>query len=485
MEAIDKSVDRVIEIFTELSAIPRCSKNEAAARQWVQLWAESRGFACKTDKYGNMLISVPGKDCKSDAPTIIIQGHFDMVCEKSPDSDHDFTKDPIRLIREGDWIRAYKTTLGADNGIAIAYGMALAEKDDIPRPPLELLFTVEEEIGLNGAMEMGNDFFRGTVLLNIDSGEEGIFIIGCSGGKNIKLFLDFKKITPPPDCEAIAIAAGGFTGGHSGIDINKNRKNAIRVLAVIIASLMQQYPVYIADFSGGSASNAIPRDSMAIIVVPSAIKNEIKEKIDKEADTIYNAFRKIEPSLYIKSAFTSVPEYILNKADSEKIINILCAFPNGPISMSEDFENVVDTSCNMAMACFSGNKFEVLASVRSPHRLGIKEVETVIRAIASMASAEIWTGEGYPGWMPDPDSSLLKRCIKVYRETSGRVPEITAIHAGLECGVIGFKYPGLEMISFGPDIKGLHSPFEKINVASVERVWNFIFKLMRSFAREE
>lgn len=485
MKAIDKSAGRVIEIFTELSAIPRCSKNEAAARQWAKSWAESRGLTCKTDKYGNMLITVPGNNHRPDAPAIVIQGHFDMVCEKSPDSDHDFTRDPIRLIREGDWIRADKTTLGADNGIAIAYGMALAEKNDIPRPPVELLFTVEEEIGLNGAIEISNNFFRGTVLLNIDSGEEGIFTIGCSGGKNIKLILDVKKITPPPDHEAITITAGGFIGGHSGLDINKNRKNALRILAMITASLMQQYPVYIADFSGGSASNAIPRDAMTIIAVPCTIKNEIKQKIDEEVDSMCEAFRKTEPSLCIKSVNTALPEYILSEADSRKIINILCALPNGPLSMSESFENIVDTSCNMAIVGFRDDKFEVLASTRSPHRLGIKQVETSIRAVAGMTSADVWTGEGYPGWVPDPDSSLLKRCVKIYRETSGKEPEITVVHAGLECGVIGSKYPGLDMISFGPDIEGLHSPFEKMNLSSVERVWNFILNLMRSFAMEE
>ena len=485
MKDINSSADRVIEIFTELSAIPRGSKNEAAARQWAKSWAETRGFACRTDNYGNILISIPGKDHNPDAPTIVIQGHFDMVCEKSPDSDHDFTKDPIRLIREGDWIRADKTTLGADNGIAIAYGMALAENNDMPRPPVELLFTVEEEIGLNGAIELTNNFFLGTVLLNIDSGEEGVFIIGCSGGKSIKLILDVKKITPPSGYKAISIVASGFTGGHSGIDINKNRKNALRCLAMIAASIMRQYPVHISDFSGGSASNAIPRDAMTTIVIPNATKNEIKQKIDEEVESIYKAFRKTEPSLCIKQEFTAVPEYILNETDSKKIINILCAFPNGPLSMSEDFENIVDTSCNMAIAGFNGNKFEVLASARCPHHMGIKEVETSIRAIADMTSADILTVEGYPGWIPAPDSSLIKRCIKVYRETSGKEPKITVIHAGLECGVIASKYPGLETISFGPDIEGLHSPFEKMNVASVERVWNFILKLMRSFAREK
>ena len=261
MEIIDKSSDRVLEIFTELSGIPRCSKNEAAARQWVKSWAESHSFAYKIDNYGNILISIPGNNHRSGAPTIVIQGHFDMVCEKSPDSNHDFTKDPIRLIREDGWIRADKTTLGADNGIAIAYGMALAEKDDVPRPPIELLFTVEEEIGLNGAIEIKNNFFQGTVLLNIDSGKEGVFTIGCSGGKNIKIILDVKKIIPPQNHTAIAIVAGGFTGGHSGVDIGKNRKNALRVLAIIVESIRRIYPIHVANFSGGNASNAIPRDA--------------------------------------------------------------------------------------------------------------------------------------------------------------------------------------------------------------------------------
>ena len=479
MEIKHQKTKEIIDAFEEISKIPRVSKNEAQIAQWLKDWGESNGFEVQMDSVQNILIKVPASEGFEDSPITVLQGHMDMVGEKTPDSDHDFTKDPIKFVYEGEWLTADRTTLGADNGIAIAMAMVLATDKEAKHPPLELLFTVDEETGLTGANALEPGFIDGKLLINIDSEDEGVFTVGCAGGinTNLNLPLDFESI--PAGYQGFILKAGGMKGGHSGIDIALGKANAIQVLGRALKEISSDCPPRIADLKGGSAHNAIPRDAETVIYIPAECQEKVENIVKKIESTILNEFKNIEPDLFIslKSSNTN-EEKVLTEKCSGKLIDFILAIPHGVYAMSSDIADLVETSNNFASIIFEANEAKVLSSQRSSFKSRLKALTDKMEAVARISGGTAVSGDGYPPWPANMDSPLLARCIRVYKEMYNKEPVVEIIHAGLECGIIGDKNEGMDMISIGPTLKYPHCPDEKIHIGTIGMVWDFLLKLL-------
>ncbi len=479
----------ILDRFAWINQFPRCPKNEAALRHAICQWADEKGFSHDSDSAGNLLIQVPAQNADPDAPTLVIQGHMDMICEKTPASTHDFASDPIEMVFDGDWIHAKDTTLGADNGIALALGMVLAESDDLPRPPLELLFTVEEETGLNGALALQPGFLEGRKLLNIDSEDEGVFTVGCASGRDADINLNVTHTPLEKDTPLFQLAVGGLSGGHSGIDIHRQRANAIKTVARVLAALLSKAEVRLAAISGGTVKNAIPREASAFVAVSGADYDQLKKVVDTFRTQIAAEHAHTDPDFQLTWEAVDDPASLssaLSAEDTLRVVQLLQALPDGVQKMWQLPPNpdVVETSCNVARVGLEDQQFLVLASMRSLRASRIDLLSAQIASVAAMAGADIALGGDYPPWLPDADSDLLSRCKTTYQDLFGKVPEISIIHAGIECAVIGDQYDEMEMISFGPDIRNPHSPSEKMRISSVGRIWEFLTALVGSYAKD-
>ncbi|MEE4265221.1 MAG: aminoacyl-histidine dipeptidase [Desulfobacteraceae bacterium] len=481
---MDPKTKRILDLFQQINEIPRCSKNEEKIVHWLKQWAVENQFPVKVDAAGNMVTTVSPSAGYEHSPGIVIQGHVDMVCEKSPDADHNFSKDPIRHVFEGDWLRADKTTLGADNGIAIAMAMALATDNKVAHPTLELLFTVDEETGLNGAKLLEPGFVKGKVLLNVDSETEGEFTVGCAGGRHthVSRKLTFTGLNGNDTFFGLKIQ--GLHGGHSGIDINKNRANANKVLARTLDRLSTSCPIYLISLKGGTAHNAIPRDAAATFACdPSQAATVVKVVRDFEK-TLQSEYAAVEPLLAIAlSPVDCGPKEntALSKQETRKVIDLILSLPHGVMGMSPDFEGLVETSNNLATVEIIDGSLKVLTSQRSSVMSRMDELTAIINATASLAGADSQSGSEYPPWTPTLQSALLKRCKEVYEKISGRQPTVLSLHAGLECAIIGEKYEGMDMISFGPTMQDPHSPNERLFIPSIGKVWDFMVALLESY----
>ncbi len=479
---MDATTTVILEYFEKINAIPRCSQQEAAVCQWLQQWAARRNLSYSSDSVGNLVVRVPSSPGCESAPTVVLQGHMDMVCEKTPESDHDFAKDPIVSHREGDWLTATDTTLGADNGIAIAYMLALVDDPSLVHPPLELLFTIDEETGLNGAKQLKPGFIKGRHLINLDSEDEGIFTIGCAGGVDTTIELAFEAIDLPSDSTVLKVVIGGLKGGHSGIDIHKHRGNANKILARVLAETLQVSPVRLAALNGGSRKNAIPRDARALICISKDDMDRVLEVIGETAQTIQAEYAGSDKALFIEA--TSVPKIeapsaALDQQATEKILWMLLSLPDGVFRMSAELEGMVETSSNLATVSLDQNKLILLSSQRSAIISRLNEVSAAVHSIAKLAGASAEDHDIYPPWQPQRSSLLLKRSKETYRSLYDRDPVVQVIHAGLECAVIGDIYPNMEMISFGPTIRNPHSPDERILVPTIIGVWDFLTALLK------
>ena len=470
----------ILKWFEEISKIPRCSKNEGAICEWLINWAKENNFEVKTDKVQNVLIKVPGSPGYEDSPIIILQGHVDMVCEKTPDSTHDFTKDPIKPVYDGEWLTADRTTLGADNGIAIAMAITLALDKDAQHPPLELLFTVDEETGLTGASALEPGFIEGKLLINVDSEDEGYFTVGCAGGINTDLSVPLELTDPPGDFKLMKINAGGMKGGHSGIDINAEKANAIKVLTRVLDKIEKEKDIRLAGFNGGTAHNAIPRDADAYIYVPGNEVANVKAVAAEAEKTLKCEFKTTDPDLAITIAESGEKfERAMTSENTRKIIDFITVLPHGVFAMSADIQGLVETSNNLARVCVEGSELKVLTSQRSSLVSRLDALTNRIEAVARLAGGDAHSGDGYPPWQPNMDSPLLAKSLKIYEDLFNKKPVVEVIHAGLECGIIGDKNPGMDMISIGPTLKYPHSPDEKIHVGTIGMVWDFIAELLK------
>ena len=475
----------ILDRFEEISRIPRCSKNEQAISQWLQNWAAEKNFKSIADSTGNICVKVPASAGAEDAPVIVIQGHMDMVCEKTPESNHDFSRDPIQVKYDGDWITADNTTLGADNGIALAVATVLAEDKALMHPPLELLFTVNEESGLIGAKRLDANMIEGKVLLNIDSEEEGEFTVGCAGGQDTRVHLALERSDLPAGLHCFDLTVHGLRGGHSGIDIHKHRASANKLLARALHAVNTNTLMYIISFQGGTVHNAIAREATARIVCDPNVSEQLQTLIADVEQQMQAEYAVAEPSL--KLSFQSVDENpvcesALSAEDTLKIIRLLLALPFGVAEMSADIDGLVETSSNLANVELNDQRLSILSSQRSLIRSRLEDITNRIESIAALAGARVTAENSYPPWQPDMDSLLLKRCQAIYSDLFKKEPVVKSIHAGLECGIIGSKKEGMEMISFGPTIRFPHSPEEKLYVPALIRIWEFITRLLASYA---
>ena len=473
--------DKILEYFNMLNKIPRCSGNEAAVRGWLMTWAQRRGYDYRTDASGNLLIQVPATRTFESAPIVVLQGHMDMVCEKGPQSTHDFSKDPIVSHREGDWLKAKDTTLGADNGIAIAYVMALAEDDTADHPPLELLFTVDEETGLNGAKGLSPGFIKGRILINLDSEDEGVATIGCAGGLDSLLTLDLPTSSVPPTARLYRLVVGGLKGGHSGVDINKQRGNANKLIGRILTHMERAAPVRLVSLKGGSRKNAIPRDAEALLAIDSSETDDLFSAVDRFVDTLKAEYDASDSALFVEFAPQESHPVVqgLTRAATRQALDLLAALPDGVASMSSTLEGLVETSSNLATVKLAGGEISILSSQRSALVSRLEAITTSVHAVGRLCGATVEDSDGYPPWQPDINSALLERAKGVYRRLYDRELVVEVIHAGLECAVIGDIYPGSDMISFGPTIRNPHCPDESLHLPSIEKVWDFLKALLR------
>ena len=477
---------RLLEIFEEINRIPRCSKNEEAIARWFDAWARANNFPCRRDRAGNLLITVPATPGSEAAPAVVIQGHLDMVCEKTPASTHDFTRDPIRIIHDGDWIHAQETTLGADNGVALAVGLALAEDGSLTRPKLELLFTVDEETGLTGAKKLEPGFFGGRTLINLDSETEGVFTVGCAGGRDVTITRDLRFTPVPDEFRFTRLAVGGLRGGHSGIDIHRHRANALKLLARVLADMPAGDDIRLVEITGGTRRNAIPRDASARVACAVGRLTELRKRV-AEAEGTFRREYATEGSLFISFTEEDEPAHgrkAITPEDARTTVDLLLALPHGAAQMSPDFSDLVMTSSNLAMAHTTESRLSVITSQRSLTVPALNAMSGAARAIAALAGGQAATESEYPPWTPQRDSPLLQRCREVYRGCYGKEPGVRALHAGLECAVIGDRYPGMDMISFGPTTENAHSPSERLNVPSLSHVWDFLVALLQSLSQD-
>lgn len=474
----------VLKWFEEISKIPRCSKNEDKIAQWLMDWAKKHNFPAKMDNVKNIVISVPATPGHEQAPIVVIQGHMDMVCEKTPDSPHDFSKDPIKLVYQGEWLTADRTTLGADNGIAIAMALALALDKTAAHPPLEILITVDEETGLTGANALEPGFIQGKILINLDSEDEGVFTVGCAGGVNTSSGIKLSYEAIPDGLQAIRITASGIKGGHSGIDIAKGKANAIIVVARALRTLLKEkIDLMISDLKGGSAHNAIPRDCEAVVLIPKKKAEKAQTLISDLEQTIKNEFKNTDPDLKLTCAEVEKwnQKQAATKTDSAKVIDYMLVMPHGVAAMSTDIAGLVETSNNFANIKIEGKTLKVLTSQRSSVISRLKAHTAKIESLTRLAGGKAETNTGYPPWQPNMNSPLLEKSVKLYEKMYKKKPVVEVIHAGLECGIIGDKNPGMDMISIGPDLKYPHSPDEKVHLGAVGRVWDFLVALLKTF----
>ena len=471
----------VWKYFAEIAKIPRGSKNETAISKYVYETAKKLGLDAKQDKFGNVVVRKPEAPGFENKKSICLQGHLDMVCEKNEDKKHDFTSDPIELVRRGDVIMANGTTLGADNGIAVATNLAIMEDKSLKHGPLEFLFTVDEETGLTGANNLQPGFVQSKTLLNLDSEEEGAIYVGCSGGRDTTGIwkISFEKIPAPYVCAELSVK--GLKGGHSGLEIDKGRGNAIKIITRVLMGLSSA-GVRLSSINGGNKRNAIPRECTAQIFIPKTKVEMVFEIVSKYNVMIKSELATVDKDLNIM--IKEMPEVkkgkVIKKAQQKKIILTIAGLPHGVIKMSADIPGLVETSTNVAVITTTPKNISLATSQRSSVASEIDEICQSVRAIFELGGAKVEQSDGYPGWKPNLESPVLKIAKETYRSLYGKEPYIKAIHAGLECGIIGEKYPGMDMISFGPTLEAVHSPDEKIYIDTVEKFWNFLLAILKN-----
>jgi dipeptidase D len=467
--------------FAEISRIPRGSKNEAAATQYVLDTANHLGLRAKADSFGNVVVKKPASPGREHVRSVALQGHLDMVCEKNKDKIHDFLKDPIELVRKDNFLMADGTTLGADNGIAVATNLAIMEDHSLEHGPLELLFTVDEETGLTGAGNLSADFLESRVLLNLDSEEEGELCVGCAGGQDTQGTWQVHFDQAPDSMVAVRIKVGGLKGGHSGIEIDKGRGNAIKIMNRALMAFGAA-GARLSSIDGGDKHNAIPRECEAVILLPQRKLKRAKKIAGEFNGTVKAEFATVDPDLLV----SLIPlngnhgQRVMRKSEQRKILRTISGLPHGVIKMSADIPNLVETSTNLAVIQTIEGSIKIITSQRSSVASEIKEIVDSVSSILSLGGASINGSNGYPGWKPNMDSPILKTAKSVYRSLYGKDPEVKAVHAGLECGVIGERFPGMDMVSFGPTLEGVHSPDEKIHIDTVEKFWDFLLEILKN-----
>ncbi|HUK18144.1 MAG TPA: aminoacyl-histidine dipeptidase [Bryobacteraceae bacterium] len=463
--------------FAALAAIPRASEKEAAARHYVLALAGSLGLESIQDDAGNLVVRKPASPGRETAIPTAIQGHLDMVCEKNEGTVHNFDTDPIRLVVDGEWLKADGTTLGADNGVGVAAALAVMESDAVAHGPLEFVFTIDEESGLNGATKFPAGVLKSRYFLNLDNEEENTLCIGCAGAVNS---VARRKIAhrPAPAGEAWRIKVSGLAGGHSGVDIHRGRGNAVRILGRALLAVMDRLPAAVADINGGSKRNVIPREAFAVVVLEPARAQELKSLVAAYEAELRADLGSFDPNLRIAVENAARPEQVIADADAALIASVLASQHHGVLAMSPDIPGLVQTSTNLAIVATSAREVEIATSQRSSIETSKRDAARMVSTVFRLAGFEVEQSGDYPGWKPEPGSDIVRTALAVHEGLLGKKPELIAMHAGLECGVIGEKYPGMQMISFGPHIVDVHSPSERIKISSVGPFYKLLTGLL-------
>jgi len=463
--------------FAALAAIPRASEKEAAAREYVLALAGRLRLESVQDPTGNVVVRKPARPERSGAVPAALQGHLDMVCEKNEGTLHNFDTDPIRLVVDGDWLKADGTTLGADNGVGVAAALAVMESDTVAHGPLEFVFTVDEESGLTGASKFPGGLLKSKYFLNLDNEEEYTLCIGCAGGVNSVARRKIERC-PAPSGETCRIKISGLAGGHSGVDIHRGRGNAVRILGRALLAVMDSLPLAIAEIQGGSKRNAIPREAFAVVVLDSALVPQLRSLLAAYAVEAQLDLGSFDPSLRVELETAARPEQVIADADAVLIANILASQHHGVLAMSPDVPGLVQTSTNLAIVGTKRGEVEISTSQRSSIESSKRAAARMVATVFELAGFAVERSGDYPGWKPEPASDIVRKARAVHQEVLGRPPELIAMHAGLECGVIGEKYPGMQMISFGPHIVDVHSPSERIKISSVAPFYSLLTGLL-------
>lgn len=466
--------------FNDLCAMPRPSKKESKAAEFVKEFAIAQGLDYTVDATGNVIIRKPASPGMEDRSGVILQAHLDMVPQKNSDVQHDFENDPIEAYIDGDWVRAKGTTLGADNGIGVAAALAALESKDLKHGPLEALFTVDEETGMTGANGLEAGQLRGTIFMNLDSEEEGELYIGCAGGINAESYLPYTTKPSDSDVAAFKLRLTGLKGGHSGLDINLGRGNANKLLNRFLWNAARKYGLRLSSIDGGNMRNAIPREAFAVVTIPSANVIDFQNDVVVFLTTISAELAGVESDISFIAEPVERPDTVMEKTSQDKLLNLIYAIPNGAIRMIADKPEVVETSTNLSIVKSNGKQVEIMCLLRSSVDSAKEALANKVIAACELAGASTHLNGAYPGWKPNFDSAILKTMKDVYQRLYGKSAEVKVIHAGLECGIFGRNYPDMDYISFGPTIEHPHSPGEKVNIPSVAKFWDYLVETLKN-----
>lgn len=465
--------------FADLNAVPRPSKKEERVIQFMVDFGKGLGFQTDVDHIGNVIIKKGGQAGMENAAPIIMQSHLDMVHQKNNDTDFDFDTQGIDMFVEGDWLKANGTTLGADNGIGVAAIMALLTSTDIPHPPIEAMFTIDEETGMTGAMQLDPSFYTGKTLLNLDTEDDDEISIGCAGGIDTNTTYDYTLVDMTREHLSYKLTVNGLNGGHSGMDIDKGLGNANKLMNRVLYNLRSKVDMHLVEFDGGSLRNAIPREAVVSLAVLSENKSTFEADFAKIAEEVKTEFKTVEPNLNISfESQGAASGKVMSDEDFVKITNTIYALHNGVFRMSPDIEGLVETSSSLARIIVKDGKFVTQSLQRSSVESTKNDVANTIRASFENMGVTVNQGGDYPGWQPNPNSKVLNIMKDLYKTMFNEEPQVKACHAGLECGILGKHLPDVDMISFGPNIRGAHSPDEKVQISSVQKFWGFLLAVL-------
>jgi dipeptidase D len=468
--------------FHELTRIPRPSSHEEQIRRFISDFGKSLGLETIQDETGNVIIRKPATAGMEKRRGVILQGHLDMVPQKNSDKDHDFTKDPIETIVDGEWVKANGTTLGADNGIGVSAAMAVLASKDLAHGPVEALFTATEETGMDGAIGLKSGMLKGDILINMDSEDEGELYVGCAGGEDANVLFNFSEVPVPEESIAFKLNVTGLKGGHSGLDISLGRGNANKIFFRLLKEASKVCGVRLSSIQGGNLRNAIPREAFGIVTVPYEKADKLVGLLAGLTSVIKRELTATEPTLKIDLSKTEMPASLIDEQTQINLTHAIVACPNGVIRMSDSMPGLVETSTNLAIVKSDAETktIQISCLMRSSVDTARAELGSRMDSVFSLAGANVTLTGGYPGWKPNMESPILKTMQQVYQSKFGRIPEVKAIHAGLECGILGGTYSHWDMISFGPTIRFPHSPDEKVNIESVGKFWDFLVETLKN-----
>jgi dipeptidase D len=475
--------ESVWSIFHELTQIPRPSKKEEMAAAWAKAFGEKLGLETIVDGVGNVIIRKPASKGMENAMGVVLQGHLDMVPQKNSDKKHDFEKDPIETLVDGEWVKANGTTLGADNGIGVAAAMAVLKDKTLKHGPIEVLLTIDEETGMTGAFELKGGLLKSDILLNLDSEDEGELYIGCAGGMNTTGTMKYKEESVPAGMLAYKLSVTGLKGGHSGLDINLGRGNANKIMNRVLWS-SKDLGLRIASVEGGNLRNAIPRESFATVVIPSENKDEFTALI-KECQAVFSLeFATPDPGLKLVAEVAEMPAKLMERDTQNRFVKIVYGIPNAAMRMSPEIPDIVETSTNLAIVRVDKGEIKIQCLLRSSVDSAKLSLGNMTQSVMELGGMEVVHDGTYPGWKPNVKSIILTTMKEVYLKKFGKTPEVKVIHAGLECGIIGAVYPKMELISFGPTIRFPHSPDEKVNIATVGKFYEFLVETLAAIPKK-